>query len=214
MLFFPPASVQPACRVCVGLAYRCQTLPKPPAPSPSLADFPRLVETLTSLGTIPDGLGETTLSYDEAAQIRACGIHARAGSTWRCPPLPDELVSWNPLLCHLSDAVDPGWRPEGWKAKRAPVRHKSSLSPQWGIEAQFLETLQRAPGGRLQKRPLQQKLWRLPARFFNHILNRLIAEDRVTEHNGWLYPWRRREFEFVQRKARQRRLRPIFRSTT
>jgi hypothetical protein len=204
-----PASIQPACRVCVGLAYRSQTLSKPPAPSPSLPDFPRLVETLSALGTIPDGLGETQLSYDEAAKIRACGVHARAGSVWRCPPLPDELVRSNSLLHHLSDAVDPLWRSEGWKTKRAPVRHKSQTNPLRRTEAKFLTTLEKAPGQRLRKRQLQQKLWRLGARFFNFTLNRLIAEDRIMEHGGYLHPWGRHQFESVQQEARERRLRPI-----
>jgi hypothetical protein len=93
--------------------------PAPVLPSP---DYAALVEVLTNLYQIPDGLGETVLRPEEAVKIRKCGFDARAGVTSRCPPLPDQLVNWNPLLRHLSDAIDPLDRPAGWKQKRTPSR--------------------------------------------------------------------------------------------
>jgi|SRR5438309_9771269 hypothetical protein len=75
-------------------AYR-QPRPRNPVPvsAPPALDYAALVDVLTQLYQIPDGLGETVLRPDEAAVIRRCGFSARAGSPWRCPPLPDALVS-------------------------------------------------------------------------------------------------------------------------
>ena len=81
-----------------------------PAPLPT-PDYVALIDALTGLCQIPDGLGETILRPEEAAAIRRCGFAARAGVPWRCPLLPDELVNWNPLLRHLSDAINCLWRP-------------------------------------------------------------------------------------------------------
>jgi hypothetical protein len=76
------------------------------APSaPPTPNYQALVDVLTRLYQIPDGLGETVLNTEEAAAIRKCGFVARAGTRWRCPVLPDHLVCWNPLLWHLSDAT-------------------------------------------------------------------------------------------------------------
>jgi hypothetical protein len=52
--------------------------PRAPNPVPT-ANYPALVEVLTGLHQVPDGLGETVLSSGEAAAIRARGFGARAG---------------------------------------------------------------------------------------------------------------------------------------
>lgn len=174
-------------------------LPRPPAPSVALPpDYAALVEVLTRLYQIPDGLGETILRPEEAAAIRRCGFAARAGITWRCPPLPDELVSWNPLLRHLSDAVDPLSRPGRWNPKRAPSRLIREFHPISKIEAKILRKLGREPYC-MTKRQLQQKMWRYPARFFNHTLSRMIKDGTITEYRGRLFGYNRQAFaECVQ----------------
>ncbi|HZT32544.1 MAG TPA: DNA/RNA-binding winged helix domain-containing protein [Bryobacteraceae bacterium] len=159
-------------------------------------EYEALAEVLMRLRNIPDGLGETVLSSEEAAQIRRCGFQARAGCTWRCPPLPDELVRWNPLLHHLSDAIDPLSRFSPWHPRRAASRRIADIYPLMRIERKVIEHVRRPPY-RLPRRRLQQKMWRLPASFFNHMLNRMIAEDRITQQDGWLYPYSRAEFERV-----------------
>jgi hypothetical protein len=50
-------------------------------------DYFILVDVLVNLRQPLDQAGETILTPDEAAQIRACGVEARAGQ-WRCPRLP------------------------------------------------------------------------------------------------------------------------------
>ena len=54
-------------------------------------DFQKLVEFLVWLTRVPDGLGETNLSEQEAGRIRALGFRAAAGP-WRVPEVPHELV--------------------------------------------------------------------------------------------------------------------------
>jgi hypothetical protein len=171
-------------------------------------NYPALIEVLITLRNIPDGLGETVLNSAEAAKVRAAGFHARANCVWRCPPLPHDLVSWNPVLAHLSDAIVRNWdRQPGagaWHPKRATARIVTEIYPLMRIEARLIAHLRRPPY-RMQKRQLQQKMWRLPARFFNYMLDRLIAEDRITAHEGWLYPYNREEFAYVQRLSSGRR---------
>jgi hypothetical protein len=182
---------------------QCATPPENPrqarAPKPvPTANYPALVEVLTGLHQVPDGLGETVLSSGEAAAIRACGFGARAGCIWRCPPLPDALVSWNPLLRHLSDAIDPMSRIGAWNKKRAPARIASQEFPLARIERKILEHMWREPYY-ISKRRLQQLLWRYPAPFFNQTLNRMLARDRITLHDGYLFPYNRATFaEVVQ----------------
>jgi hypothetical protein len=159
-------------------------------------DYESLVEILTRLWQVPDGLGETMLRTEEAADIRACGFAARAGRVWRCPPLPDALVCWNPLLRHLSDAIDPYARPEGWKAKRAPSRLVSYFHPIAHAEMKIIGHLDKFPHG-TTKRVIQQKLWRYPARFFNRTLSRLIRDGRITFYDGLLLPYRREYFDIL-----------------
>jgi hypothetical protein len=118
--------------------------------------------------------------------------------------LPDDLV-WGTALDHLSDAIDPNWRPAGWNPKRARPAHVCSES--W-IEEKMLKLLARAPDHRLTRTRLQQGLWRIPARFFHHALGRLIERDRVAAHEGWLYPYSRAELDSIQREAQERYRRP------
>ena len=119
-------------------------LARQPTPTASLLpNYEALVEVLTNLRQIPDGMGETILQPEEAAAIRVCGFGPRAGCTWRCPPLPDALVSWNPLLRHLSDAIDPHSRTGQWKPKRAPARLVSDFHPIDKVESKILRHLSR-----------------------------------------------------------------------
>lgn len=161
--------------------------PRAPKPVPT-ANYEALVEVLTGLYQIPDGLGETTLTYEEAATIRACGFGARAGCIWRCPPLPDALVSFNPLLRHLSDAIDPTSRTGTWNKKRAYSRIASEYSPLAQVESKILGHLCRKPYY-MSKRRLQQRMWRYPARFFNQTLSRMLARAQITLYDGYLFPY-------------------------
>jgi hypothetical protein len=54
-------------------------------------DYPALVDILLNLCQPLDSAGETILTSDEAAKIRACGVEARAGK-WYCPLLPRSVV--------------------------------------------------------------------------------------------------------------------------
>jgi len=97
--------------------------------TPALAgpNYPALIEVVMRLRKLPDGLSESRLYKPEAAEIRACGIEARAGwkRPWRCPLLPHALLWPYPALYHLSDGVERLWQPVylGWAKERArPIR--------------------------------------------------------------------------------------------
>ncbi len=163
-----------------------------PKLAPSGPDCPALIEVLLTLRYLPDHLGETKLNSTEAAAIRACGFEARAGwkRPWRCPLLPHALLWPYPALYHLSDGVDRLWQPThlGWAKERArPIKQIAPLPPMdplSSIDKRILNAVRMA--GRIPKRRLQQKLWRLPAMIFNHALHRLIAGRWLALHDGCL----------------------------
>jgi len=64
-------------------------------------DYATLVKLLPILRRLPDAIGETTLTPEEAAKIRSFGFAANSGR-WKCPPLPPPLTRDNPLLEPLS----------------------------------------------------------------------------------------------------------------
>lgn len=163
-------------------------------------DYAALVDILTRLYRIPDGLGETTLTSEEAAAVRRCGFAARAGVTWRCPELPDELVAWNPLLRHLSDAIDPLSRCAEWNKKRAPSRLIRAFHPISKIERMMLAKLGKEPYY-MSKRRLQQQMWRYPARFLNHTISRMIRANTITMYESCLFPYSREAFAEVVQPA-------------
>ena len=102
----------------------------PPRPS-SGPDYARLIEVLMSLRQSLDAeSGETTLTSEEAASIRACGFSARAGR-WRCPLLPDDLVWHLPVLRMLSDLYGPETRGGQWHPRRA--RQSCQSSSRWTL---------------------------------------------------------------------------------
>lgn len=68
-------------------------------------DYRSLVELLPNLRRVPDALGDTELSEDEAARIQSHGFTVAPGP-WNVPALPDELVMGNGLLEMLSET----WR--------------------------------------------------------------------------------------------------------
>lgn len=138
-------------------------------------DYDGLIHVLTYLHRPLDQFGETIPSASEAKQIRAFGFEARAGCKFPCPLLPDVMVRDNPLLECLSNNLDEFWRPRGWNPNRALVLHPVLPSSFSKIEAAILRVLGRAPGCRLAKRTLQQRLWRYPASFINHVIQSLAA---------------------------------------
>ena len=66
-----------------------------------IPDYASLVSLLPRLKRLPDALGETTLTPEEAVKIQALGFVANEGR-WQIPPVPPELVRDNPLLEHFS----------------------------------------------------------------------------------------------------------------
>jgi hypothetical protein len=158
--------------------------------------------------TVPDGIGELIPCAEEAAAIRQCGFDARPGSIFRCPPLPDELVGGSRLLGHLSDSIDPASRFAAWHPKRASAPGTAHLDRLSRTDRLLLAALKRAPDQRVRKTDLQRKFWRIPASMFHPMLDRLVAEDRITFEDDWIYPITRAEFKAKQREARERERRP------
>ena len=62
------------------------------------------------------------------------------------------------------------------------------------IERKIMDHLTRKEPYCMSKRQLQQKMWRYGARFFNRVIDKLIREDWITYYQGFLYPYRRRDF--------------------
>ena len=139
-------------------------------------DYEGLVRMLPYLHRLVDHLGETILTRTEARRIRAYGFEAVAGRKWRCPLLPDALVRDNPLFEHLSVSYSPSWRPRAWNPKRAQPLHRYRPPALTTIEQRMLNLLRRAARGQLSKRRLQQRLWRLPAKFLNHMIRSLASK--------------------------------------
>ncbi len=84
-------------------------------------DYAALHRLLFVLKRLPDVMGETTLTAEEAARIRSLGFAAEAGP-WRVPPLPPELVRDNPLF----EGFAVGWNfREAWSA--SPPQPDASL---------------------------------------------------------------------------------------
>jgi hypothetical protein len=179
------------------------------AESPRNGNYEALAELFfIGVCTPPDGMGELIPSAQEAEAIRGCGFDARPGRLFRCPPLPDELVGGSPLLGHLSDAIDPASRFAAWHPKRAAAVGTAHLDPLSKTDRLLLAALERAPDQRLRKIDVQRKFWRIPASMFHPMLDRLVAQDRITIEDDWIYPITRAEFEVKQREARERERRP------
>jgi hypothetical protein len=148
--------------------------------------------------------GETILTTEEAARIRACGFAARAG-LWRCPLLPDNLIWWIPVLRLLSDLYGPETR-NRWHPKRAAIRTIKPLDPITDHEQSILDLLGRAAGHHLTRRQLQQRVSRrFPTRYLDRMLHHLGALDRIVHEGDWLYPCSRSDFDAMQRHARDPR---------
>ena len=157
-------------------------------------DYAGLVELLSQLSRVPDGLGETVLTEEEAEQIRALGFRATRGE-WLVPVLPHDLVRGDGLLEPLSDAwaEDPDPRrllPDQLENTPSEIDQEESVEPDriWSEdEVRILQALQRG-GLWVKRRRLQKNLWRLGARRFNEAIASLQARD-VLELNGsmvWL----------------------------
>jgi hypothetical protein len=143
-------------------------------------DYFILVDVLVNLRQPLDQAGETILTPDEAAQIRACGVEARAGQ-WRCPRLPKSVVGTLWALSHLAEDDEPATRPVPWREKRAAIRHVS-IDPLGKADRQFLGRLRLRP---LAKRWLQQTISRdCPARMFNHMRKQFARQDYLVLHKG------------------------------
>src|SRR5258705_12861566 len=88
------------------------------------SDYPGLVKLLPLLRILPDALGETMLTTEEAARIRSLGFAAETGR-WKVPPLPPELVRGNQLLENFSD----GWNRLQDDPRRASHAQQSASQP-------------------------------------------------------------------------------------
>ena len=158
-------------------------------------DYAGLVELLPQLSQVPDGLGETHLTKEEAEQICALGFPAAPGPYF-APLLPRDLVRDDGLLEPLSEAwaEDPDPRrllPEQVEKSPPKINEKDTVEPDdrtWSEdEVRVFEAVQRA-GRWLKKRTAQKRLWRMGARRFNEALASL-QERSVLELNGsmvWL----------------------------
>ena len=153
-------------------------------------NYEGLIDLLPQLSLVPDGLGETDLTEDEAAQIRALGFPATQGE-WFAPPLPNILVMGDGLLECLSDAweedVDPRrLLPQQSEGRPEEVEEDESVDLDNHIwskdEVRVFEALQRA-GRWVKRRRLQKNLWRLGARRFNEGLSSL-QKSGVLELTG------------------------------
>lgn len=145
-------------------------------------DYLGLIDVLLNLRQPLDLTGETILTSDDAAQIRACGVEARAGK-WYCPPLPASVVGTVWRLSYLSDEIDPATRPVPWREKRAAICHVS-VDPLSKFERLLIRRLQNAP----DRRALRRKYRSYGVRLVDFTIDRLIAGDYITEHGGMLYP--------------------------
>jgi hypothetical protein len=143
-------------------------------------NYPALVDVLLNLRQPLDLAGETILTSDEAAQIRACGVEASPGR-WRCPRLPKSVVGTLWKLSHLAEDDGPATYPGSRRTKRGAVRHVS-IDPLDKADRQFLGRLRLRP---LVRRLLQQTLGRdYPARTFNHKRKQLARQGYLVLHKG------------------------------
>jgi hypothetical protein len=167
-----------------------------------------LIEAFLAYGLVPDDRGEIRhLSPSHAALIRSCGYPARAGQTWRCPLLPDELVRGYPFFEHLTNAERWSRRwgrgPFDWHLKRAALRAIAPLDPISGHEQSILKLLAKQPGQRPTRRQIQQRVSRrFPTRYLDCMLGRLLALDRITVEGDGIYPFGRAELEARHRRGR------------
>jgi hypothetical protein len=180
-----------------------------PPHASSAPDYPALIDALLNLCTPLDCAGETILTPDEAAQIRACGIEARAGK-WYCPALPASIVGTVWMLSHLSDDIDPATRPIPWREKRAAIRHVSPIVRLSKFERRLIERLENAPGQCLDRRALKRTYWRRGAWFVHRTIELLLIADHITEYGGFLHPYSRAEFKaLLEAQSRPRRPVPV-----
>jgi hypothetical protein len=171
-------------------------------------NYSALVDVLLNLRQPLDCAGETILTSDEAAKIRACGIEARAGK-WYCPPLPANVVGTVWRLSHLSEEIDPATRPVPWREKRAAIR-RVAIDPLTMFDRRLIRRLQNAPGQRLDRRALKRTYWRRAAWFVDRTIDRLLTTDYITEYGGFLYPYSRAAFHaLLEAQSRPRRPVPV-----
>jgi hypothetical protein len=171
-------------------------------------DYLTLKDVLLNLCQPLDLAAETILKSDEAAKIRACGIEARKGE-WYCPALPRAAVGSFWRLSHLCNDIDPYERPVPWREKRAAIR-SVAIDPLGKFDHRLIRLLQDAPGQCLSRGALKRTLWRSGARFVDYTIDRLLAEDHITEHEGWLYPFGKSEFNArIEAQKRPRLLVPV-----
>ena len=155
--------------------------------------YAALVELLPQLSRAPDGLGETFLTEEEAEQIRALGFPATRGEWW-VPVLPNFLVQGDGLLECLSDAwADPDPRrllPEHPEKTLSEIDQEQSVEPDDRIsskdEVRVFGAVQRA-GGWINKRKLQQRLWRMRAHRLKTALELLRKRDAVELHGATVH---------------------------
>jgi hypothetical protein len=178
-------------------------IPQHPTSGP---DHPALVDVLLNLGQPLDRAGETVLTSEEAAKIRACGIEARAGE-WYCPALPHSVVGTLWALRYLSAEIDPAMRPVPWREKRAAICHVS-VDPLSRFDRRVIRRLPKARGQRLDRRALKRTYWRRGAWFVDRTIDRLIAGDHITDQDGFLYPYSRAAFHALL-EAQKRPRRPV-----
>ena len=155
-------------------------------------DFQGLVELLLRLRQIPDGLGDSRLTENEAARIRTLGFRAAAGP-WRVPPLPHRLVAGG-----LFESLADRWREQENReylndggATSEPCEVEIQLpdyparklhpveEPRWSDDEVRVLAALRRNGGCLKRRILQRRHWRMKANRFNAALESLTQRRIV-----------------------------------
>ncbi len=91
------------------------------------------------------------------------------------------------MLGHLAAGYDQFYRSRKWNPKRAQPLHRYQPPTLTTIETRILNLLGRTRLGRLAKRALQQRLWRYPASFLNHVLKSLALKGYLEWKGPWIY---------------------------
>lgn len=110
-----------------------------------------LLSQLIALKRLPDAIGETTLTPEEASKIRSLGFAADPGP-WKVPPVPPQLVGDDQLLAQLSL----GWTIQ--KAEAQVIRGELSLMDRRMLGIQQSESAARAQTSVVVSEPKPQPL--------------------------------------------------------
>ena len=116
----------------------------------------------------------------EMGVIRTNGSKCRSFSAIPYPRPGTDFVR-NP------DGYDRFFRSRKWNPERSRPLHPHLPSSLTKIEEAILRMLPRAPDRRLPKRTLQQRLWRLPAKFLNHMIQSVATSGDLQWQGAYIW---------------------------